>query len=169
MSKRALSKFIRELPKEELEEQIMDLYSRFKEVKTYYDFVFNPKEDKLFEEARTKIALEYFPQGRRRRAKLRRTVATRFFKHFIKLQADPMKIADLMLFHIETAQAYCVEKTVYQETFYRAMLKSFEEACKFSEDHGIYSDYEVRFKRIIEEAYELEWYNANGFERVLDK
>ena len=34
MSKRAFKKYIKELSKEDLEEQIMDLYNRFEDVKT---------------------------------------------------------------------------------------------------------------------------------------
>ena len=61
MSKRDLKKYLRELPRPALEEQLLDLYVRFPEVKTYYDFIFNPKEDKLVQEAKTKIGNEYFP------------------------------------------------------------------------------------------------------------
>ncbi len=51
MSKRDLKKYLAELSKEQLEEQIIELYEKFIPVKTYYDFVFNPKEDKLLHES----------------------------------------------------------------------------------------------------------------------
>ncbi len=38
MSKRELKKYLHELPKDQLEEQILDLYAKFKNVKTYFDF-----------------------------------------------------------------------------------------------------------------------------------
>ena len=59
MSKRDLKKYLDELSKDQMQEQILDLYTRFKEVKVYYDFAFNPKEDKLLEEAKVKVAKEY--------------------------------------------------------------------------------------------------------------
>ncbi len=77
MSKTALKKYVSELPKEELKLQLMDLYERFPVVKTYYDFIFNPKEDKLVREAKTKISNEYFPI-KRKRPKARRSVAHKF-------------------------------------------------------------------------------------------
>ena len=40
MSKRDLKKYVSELSKEQLEEQIIDLYDKFKDVNTYYNFVF---------------------------------------------------------------------------------------------------------------------------------
>jgi len=61
MSKRALKTYLSQLSKADLEEQLLDLYNRFPEVKTYYDFVFNPKEEKLVQEAKAKISNEYFP------------------------------------------------------------------------------------------------------------
>jgi len=45
MSKRELKKYLTQLPKEALEEQIVALYEKFVPVKTYFDFVFNPKEE----------------------------------------------------------------------------------------------------------------------------
>ena len=47
MSKRDLKKYLASLPKEELQDQLLSLYEKIVEVKTYYDFVFNPKEEKL--------------------------------------------------------------------------------------------------------------------------
>ena len=92
MSKRALKKYLKELKKAQLEDQIMDLYERFKEVKAYYDFAFNPKEEKMLEEARFKIGKEYFPVGRRK-AKLRRSVAQKIIKNLIK-RLDPKQNAN---------------------------------------------------------------------------
>ena len=56
MSKRDLKKYLNELNKEQLEVQIIELYDKFSNVKVYYDFVFNPNEEKLVREAKFKIA-----------------------------------------------------------------------------------------------------------------
>ena len=61
MSKRALKSYLSDLSKSELEEQIVELYDRLKEVKSFYDFVFNPKEDKMLNTAKFAISKEYFP------------------------------------------------------------------------------------------------------------
>ena len=58
MSKRNLKKYLTELNKEQLEEQLIELYDKFGDVKVYYDFVFNPNEDKLVREAKFKISNE---------------------------------------------------------------------------------------------------------------
>ena len=56
MSKRDLKKYLSELNKEQLEEQIIELYEKFNPVKVYYNFVFNPKEASLLQECKLKIS-----------------------------------------------------------------------------------------------------------------
>jgi hypothetical protein len=55
MSKRDLKKYLESLDAAQIAKQIIELYDKFGDVKTYYDFVFNPKEDKLVGEAKAKI------------------------------------------------------------------------------------------------------------------
>ena len=95
MSKRDLKKYLTTLKKEQLEEQILELYEKFNAVKVYYNFVFNPKEDRLFQEAKFKISNEYFPiKGNK--PKLRRSIAQKIIKHFITLGVDSFIIADVI-------------------------------------------------------------------------
>lgn len=166
MSKRALKKYLLELSKEQLEEQVLDLYHRIKEVKSYYNFVFNPKEKDLLEEAKVKISLEYFPTGKRRKVKMRRSLAQKAIKNFIQLGVDPILILDLMLYNIEIAQAYNSQKEVTQESFYKSFFNSFEEAFKFAETHGLLKDHHSRFEKIVNETIEQNWFNTIAFERV---
>ena len=104
MSKRDLKKYVSELNKEQLEEQIIDLYEKFQPVKVYYNFVFNPKEESLLQDSKLKISNEYFPikkLGRRSKPKMRRSVAQKLIKHFVVLGVDPFVIADVMLYNID--------------------------------------------------------------------
>lgn len=109
MSKRAFKKYIKSLEKEDLEEQIIDLYNRFDDVKVFYNFVFNPNEEKLVKEAKFKISKEYFPPNTRR-PKKRRSVAHKFIKHFLKLEMEPHALADVMFYNIEIAQTFSNDK-----------------------------------------------------------
>ena len=120
MSKRDLKKYISELNKEQLEEQIVELYDKFKEVKVYYDFVFNPKENNLVKEAKLKITNEYYPV-RGKKPKMRRSTAQKFIKHFILLGVDYYIVADIMLYNLEIAQALSSEKEIKQEAFFKKL------------------------------------------------
>ena len=167
MSKRALTKYLQGLDKSELEDQVLDLYTRFKPVKEYYNFVFNPKEDKLVEEAKFKIANEYFPV-KRRKARARRSVAQKYIKQFLLLEMDPQLIAEVMLFNLETAQRFNEQKRINQDAFYKSMFNSFEQAVSFINDNGLKSVFTQRIREILDTAWDQEWFNSPGMEELIE-
>lgn len=167
MSKRDLKRYLDGLTKEQIQEQVLDLYSRFKEVKVYYDFAFNPKEDKLLEEAKVKIGKEYNLNVRK--AKARRSVAQKLIKHFKKLEVQPEVIADLMCFNLEIAQIYSGEKWIKQEAFFVSMLNSFREVCVFVRDYGLEQKFLSRLEKIVDETDEQRWFNNVAFENEMHK
>jgi hypothetical protein len=174
MSKRDLKKYLAELNKEQLEEQIIELYEKFIPVKTFYDFVFNPKEDKLLQESKTKISHEYFPVKKpnakwRPKAKMRRSVAQKMIKHFILLGVDPFIIADLMLYNIEIAQTFSSSNLIKQELFYKSMFNSFEQAVNFIISHGVLPEFKTRILEIQQQTIQQKWKNKYDFEAILDK
>lgn len=172
MSKRDLKKYVSELNKEQLEEQIIDLYEKFQPVKVYYNFVFNPKEESLLQDSKLKISNEYFPikkLGRRSKPKMRRSVAQKLIKHFVVLGVDPFVIADVMLYNIEIAQAYSSENPIKQELFFKSMFNSFEQAVEFIISNGIYAEFKTRIGSIFQETVEQKWINQNEFERIISR
>lgn len=172
MSKRDLKKYLAELNKQQLEEQILELYEKFPAVKTYYDFVFNPKEDTLLKECKIKISNEYYPQktsGKPRRPKMRRSVAQKYIKHFILLGVDPFIIGDVMLYSIEIAQTFSAERLVKPESFFKSMLSSFEQAIKFMIANGILEEFMPRIIAISDEARQQNWFNKEEFNAVIER
>lgn len=167
MSKRELKKYIGKLTKRQLEEQVIDLYERFKEVKQFYDFAFNPKEAKLLEESKFKISKEYFPVNGRK-PKTRRSVAQKIIKNFKTLGVEPTIIANIMLYNIEIAQAFADTKFIKQDSFFISMLKSFNEAVTYIYDNGILKTMQPRIDKIIDETIEQNWFNHRGFEAVIE-
>lgn len=165
MSKRELKKYLHTLTKEQLEDQIEDLYGRFKDVKVFYDFAFNPQENKLLEECKFKISKEYFPLNGRK-PKARRSVAQKNIKYFKRLGVDPSIIADIMLFNIEVAQAYCEERKIKHDAFYNSMLKSYIEAGDFINENGLRTELAYRIEKIAEEAWKQDWFNKLTFENL---
>lgn len=168
MSKRELSKYLHSLSKKELETQVQELYDRLKEVREFYNFVFNPKEDKMVDEAKFKISKEYFPVANRK-PKRRRSVAQKFIRTFIKLGVDPHLIADVMLYNIEIAQAANAEKTINQDSFFKSMLNSFEEALAYMHEQNLTSKFHSRIEKILDNTEQQKWLNADAFEIQFDK
>lgn len=172
MSKRDLKKYLSELNKTQLEEQIIELYEKFNPVKTYYDFVFNPKEETLLKECKIKISNEYFPQrtsGKPRKPKMRRSVAQKYIKHFILLGVDSFIIADVMLYSIEIAQTFSAEKIVKSELYYKSMLNSYGQAVSFLIANGIVNEFKARIIAINNQSIAQNWYNAPEFEAILER
>lgn len=167
MSKRDLKKYLKELDKEQLEEQLLELYEKFSDVKTYYNFVFNPKEDKLLQEAKLKVTNEYFPL-KGKRAKLRRSVAQKYIKHFLSLGVDSYVIADLMLHNLEVAQKYTARREMRYASFYKSMLNSFEQVVKYSIENGMVSEFKERILHIKDNAFKQNWENKEELERLFD-
>jgi hypothetical protein len=172
MSKRDLKKYIRELDKEQLEEQIIELYEKFSAVKVYYNFVFNPKEETLLQECKIKISNEYFPiktSGRAKKPKMRRSVAQKYIKHFTVLGVDPFVIADVMLYNIEIAQTFSSGHPIKQELFYKSMFNSFEQAVAFMIANGILNEFKSRIMTIHNETISQKWKNEPEFNAIIER
>ena len=167
MSKRELRKYLKDLTKEQLEEQLADIYDRFKDVKEYYDFAFNPKENQLMEQCRFQISKEYYPVSSRK-AKLRRSVAQKWIKKLILLDADASLLADVMFFNIEIAQSFSGEHIIRQESFYTSLYKSFDEALRFVSEKGILNEFRGRIEKIAGDACDQQWPNRTAFEDLSD-
>ncbi len=172
MSKRDLKKYLTELNKEQLEEQIIELYEKFSPVKVYYNFVFNPKEETLLQECKMKISYEYFPvkkSGRRSKPKMRRSIAQKYIKHFILLGVDPFVIADVMLYNIEIAQTFSSENSIKQELFFKSMFNSFEQAVVYLIANGILADFKIRIIAIHKQTILQKWYNEPEFNAIIER
>jgi hypothetical protein len=172
MSKRDLKKYLAELNKEQLEEQIIELYEKFSPVKVYYNFVFNPKEETLLQECKLKISNEYYPLkkvGRRSKPKMRRSVAQKYIKHFTVLGVDPFIIADVMLYNIEIAQTFSSGHIIKQDLFFKSMFNSFEQAVIFLIANGILKDFKTRIIAIHNETIIQKWYNEPEFNAIIER
>lgn len=168
MSKRDLKKYLKELNEEQLEEQVIELYNKFADVKVYYDFAFNPNEEKLVGEAKIKIANEYFPiKGKK--AKMRRSVAQKYIKHFLTLGVDVTMVAETMLFTIETAQRFSSKRFIKYDSFFKSMFTAYQQAVKFMIENGILNEFLEKVVEIKEEVNRQNWVNKHEFNAFVEK
>lgn len=168
MSKRDLKNYLSELNKEQLEEQVINLYDKFPTVKTFFDFVFKPNERQLLQDFKLKVSNEFFPV-KIKKAKARRSVAQKMIKHFISLGVDPFVTVDAMLYSIEIAQTYSSEKEIKQELFFKSMLNSFQQAVSFMIEKGVLYDFKNRVEAIRAEAENQDWFNVFEFNSIVEK
>jgi hypothetical protein len=168
MSKRDLKNYLSDLTKEQIQEQFLELYAKFPDVKIYYDFVFNPNEEKLQREAKAKIKEEYFPL-KRKRAKLRRSTAQKIIKHFINLGVDPFVIGETMLYNIETAQFYSGKYRISTDSFYKSFFSSFSQSVSYIIEKGILTSFKIRLQEIADKTVLQKWPNQNEFIAVIER
>ena len=163
MSKKLLQKHLVELQKEHLEIMVLDLYDKFPEVKTYFNFVFNPNENKLLEQARIKVANEFFPL-KRKRPKARRSVAQKYIKHFKTLGMSPELIAEFMWYNIGLMHTFCEEKP-QRLPFFKSFCNFYKEALQFASYHQIILLYKTKILAVYTAS--KDWENAYDFEMSL--
>ena len=163
MSKKLLQKHLVELQKEHLEIMVLDLYDKFPEVKTYFNFVFNPNENKLLEKARIKVANEFFPL-KRKRPKARRSVAQKYIKHFKTLGMSPELIAEFMWYNIGLMHTFCEEKP-QRLPFFKSFCNFYKEALQFASYHQIIPLYKTQILAVYTAS--KVWENAYDFEMSL--
>jgi len=166
MSKREFQKYLKELPKKELELQLLNLYNTFTPVKVYYNFIFNPDEEKLLQAAKIKISEEYFPT-KRKRPRARRSIAQKHIKHFGVLGMDPYLVADLMCYNLEIAQTFSIESKVVS-SFFKSMANSFTELTAYLSHHGLIADFKERLMAIYTTAGKERWTYIEQFSKALD-
>ena len=167
MSKRDLNKYLQSLDKEQIAEQFLELYTKFPEVKVYYDFIFKPNENKLLQEAKIKISAEYFPI-KSKKAKLRRSTAQKIIKHFVLLGVEPHITAEIMLYNITTAQKYTAKKEMRSESFYKSVLNSFEQCITFCIANGILAHFKEEILSVAGEAGKQKWPNKVQFDYTIE-
>ena len=163
MSKKLLQKHLVELQKEHSEIMVLDLYDKFPEVKTYFNFVFNPNENKLLEQARVKVANEFFPL-KRKRPKARRSVAQKYIKHFKTLGMSPELIAEFMWYNIGLMHTFCEEKP-QRLPFFKSFCNFYKEALQFASYHQIIPLYKTQILAVYTAS--KDWENAYDFEMSL--
>ena len=166
MSKRDLKKYLESLNKEQIAEQFLELYAKFPEVKTYYNFIFNPNEEKLLQDAKLKISAEYFPT-KTKKAKLRRSTAQKIIKHFFMLGVEPHITAEVMLYNITVAQKYSAKKEMYYNSFYKSILNSFEQCVNYCISNGILPHFRTQLLAVSDEVAKQKWPNKEEFKNTV--
>ncbi len=152
MSKPKLKKELQQLTKEQLIEQILDLYDKNKAVKEFYDFYLDPRNEKELAEKYKKLIRKEFNVENPMRAGLKFSVAKRAISDFKDLQPSPEALADVMLYLPECAceLTYCYGD--YPEQFYDSAYKNYIAALEFIARNNLLDDFRARAEQCMEWA-----------------
>ena len=152
MSKAKLKKELNNLSKENLVEQILDLYDKNKSVKEFYDFYLNPHNEKELVEKYKKIIIKEFNVERPERSGLKFSVAKRAISDFRDLQPSPEALADVMLTLPEYACEFTYTYGDMEDTFYNGAYNNFVTALKFIHKHDLLENFKLRAEQCVKWA-----------------
>ena len=145
MSKTQLKKELQMLTKEQLIEQICELYDTYKPVREYYKICLNPENiQELFEKYKAIIVHEFYPGKKSWNPKTRFSVAKRAIADFSALKPPPKLLADLMVTLAENACRFTYDFGDMTEQFYNSAVSNFERALKYLQKEGLLDDFKLR-------------------------
>ncbi|MCZ2101790.1 MAG: DUF6155 family protein [Chitinophagales bacterium] len=147
MSKTALKKELQKLSKEQLIEQVLDLYSNNKAVKSFYDYYLNPTNEKELLEKCKKIIGKEFGIENPMRAGLKFSVAKQAISELKGLKVSPEVIADAMLYLAECACQFTAENGDMDEPYYIAAWNNYKAALKFIAKNDLLPQFKIRSKQ----------------------
>lgn len=152
MSKPALKKELNRLTKEQLIEQILDLYDKNKAVKEFYDFYLNPRNEKELSAKYKKIIIKGFDVARPERSGLKYSIAKRAISDFRDLQPSPEALADVMLTLPECACEFTYSYGDMDEAFYNGAYNNFAATLKFMDKHDLLDQFKLRAEQCVKWA-----------------
>jgi Family of unknown function (DUF6155) len=157
MSKIKLKKELQNLTKEQLVEQILDLYEKNKAVKEFYDFYLNPRNEKELVTKYKKLIRKELNVEKPERGGERFSVAKKAISEFKNLQPSPESLADVMLYLPESACELTFCYGDYSEQFYDSAYNNYKSALVFISKHNLLNEFRFRAEQC------LKWASVCGY------
>lgn len=152
MSKTELKKHLQTLTKDQVIEQVLELYGNCKPAKEYFEYLLNPNEKEQFEKFKAVIINEFYPKGNRFNPTLRFSVAKKAIADFRVLKPSPSLLADLLVTLPEMACKFTNEYGDMTEQYYDSTVTNFETALKFLQQNNLLPDFKLRCKDCVKFA-----------------
>ncbi|MCL2290631.1 MAG: DUF6155 family protein [Bacteroidetes bacterium] len=157
MSKPILKKELQKLTKEQLIDQILDLYEKNKAVKEFYNFYLNPRNEKELAKKYKKLMRKELHVENPERGSFKFSIAKRIISDFKYLQPSSEALADVMLYLPECACEYTYHYGDMSGPFYNGAYNSFVATLKFLHKNDLLDS----FKNRVEQC--LKWASSCGY------
>lgn len=163
-NKRELNKYLEHLSKKELEQEVLKLYSKFKEIKAYYQLELGSPEDRaeLLANYKEQITLKYFPKrgfGDPSNAEIRKIL-----NQYKKIAIFKHEIAALLLHRIEITIKYSRKYGYCEDSLYNSVFSNFEELVQLMEVHQLTDLYLKDCKQLVSE-----WAYGEDMQQILNQ
>ena len=154
-TKRALSKFLKQSSKAELEKEVKMLYDKFSEVKNYYEIAFTTDTTKTVKAYKSKIYKEYFKRNGAP-GKGSSNASRKIITDFKKIATFPKDVIDLLLYRVDVMLDFANYGDL-NEAFYNSLTRSFDEACQLIASERLEEVFKNDCERLMNDAYSVGW------------
>ncbi len=150
-----LEQFLQSKSKEELIGQITELFTRFEQVKDFYQIRFNPSfnDAPIREKYKIEIRNAVIPKSEKDfRNTPNLAKAEKIIADYKRVAASNIGVIEIYLYYVETVIDFINEFGDINEDFYESMEIKFEEALKLIIKDGLRDVFEKDCRRIVNQA-----------------
>lgn len=155
MSKAQVKKCLSKLTKEQVIEVVLELYDARKEAKEYLEYYVNPNDSEKLDDYKKIIYNEFYPN--RGEPKCRFSVCRKALSDFIKLKPNPVFLADLMLFYIETGVEFTADYGDMWEQYYTTLENNFDKAMDCICKNAYLEEFRPRIEKMLKKSKICGW------------
>lgn len=150
VSKKSLLIHLQKSDKEDIIEEVLTLFDKFKNVKEFYSAELSDVKNPLLDRYKKKITEAYaLPNPKERTTNIN---LNRLITEFKKISIYDRELIDIMLFRVECGVNAFVLKNRRTSTFYNCILSNFEEAIKLMIADNSTGEFRQRVKKILKDA-----------------
>lgn len=142
-------KYLNQFTKEQLIEQIIDLASKYKDVKAYYNFHQKPNSDELKEKYIKQIHKAIMGSRNLEIKKIKTIITT-----FTNLSPNPEALIEVILYFVSTASKHLDQYGHLNKPFYPAMATYYRQAANLINEWGLHKQFETTAYEAIELLYD---------------
>jgi len=154
MAIKDLKTYLSKLSKEKLIEHIVEIYSKNKPVKEYFENLLNPDPLGNLQLYKSKVYEAFFPK---RGYTLKLANARKAITDFKKLNPQPEHLADIMLYYTEIGVQFTNEFGDIDEQFYTSMENQFDNSLKFMRKNNLLAQFKERCQEILRDTKHIGW------------
>jgi hypothetical protein len=155
ITKLSLKKHLDELDKKELVEEVLKLYTKFSQVKEFYQMELSEDTKAFVESYKKKIKAIYFPARGYRYPKA--STIRRLISNFKKVAVFDYDVVDLLLYRVENGIAYSKTFGGIDEAFYTSIESSYDEALKLIVKSNLFGEFKDRCGQIVADSEGIGW------------
>jgi hypothetical protein len=152
MSKALLKKHLLTLTKEQIIDQVLDLYDTGRPGKEYFEYWLNPDEKAQLEKYKAIIINEFYPKSRTATPKTRFSVAKKAIADFRALKPSPESLGDLMVTLPEMACQFTHDFGDMWEQYYSSAANNFKRALEYLYANNLLDHFKLRIEDCVKYA-----------------